>query len=243
MAEGGTRPAALRLRGVRSGYGALEVLKGIDLEVREGEIVTLIGANGAGKSTTLKTISGLLAIRAGKITLFGTPVGTLQPHEIVGLGLVQVPEGRRLFGDMTVLENLEMGAYLRRDADGIERDLEHCFALFPRLRERARQRAGSLSGGEQQMCAIARALMARPRVLLLDEPSLGLAPLLVQQIFEIIGRLNREGVTVLLVEQNANAALNLAHRGYVMETGRITLSGPADALLADPKVREAYLGH
>jgi branched-chain amino acid transport system ATP-binding protein len=241
-APGGDAPIALRLEGLRSGYGALEVLKGIDCEVRQGEIVTLIGANGAGKSTTLKTISGLLAARGGRIELFGEEVQALQPHEIVARGLVQVPEGRRLFSDMTVHENLEMGAYLRGDRDGMEKDLEHCFELFPRLRERSRQRAGSLSGGEQQMCAIARGLMARPRVLLLDEPSLGLAPLLVRQIFEIIGRLNAEGVTIFLVEQNANAALKLAHRGYVMETGEIKLSGPADELLADPRIREAYLG-
>ncbi|MHC4390879.1 MAG: ABC transporter ATP-binding protein [Planctomycetota bacterium] len=234
---------ALKLEALTSGYGSLEVLHSIDLEINTGEIVTLIGANGAGKSTTLKTVSGLLAARGGRILLEGQPIQDLQPNEIVSRGLVQVPEGRRLFAEMTVLENLEMGAYLRKGKKGIQKDLEHCYELFPRLLDRRRQRAGSLSGGEQQMCAIARGLMARPKVLLLDEPSLGLAPLLVKQIFEIIQRLNNEGVTIFLVEQNAVAALKLADRGYIMETGKITLSGPADELLHDPRVREAYLGH
>ena len=243
MAEG---PApggpALALKGVCAGYGALEVLKGVDLHVGRGEIVTLIGANGAGKSTTLQTISGLLETRGGSIQLGGQAIERMQPHEIVARGLVQVPEGRRLFADMSVRENLEMGAYLRTSRGEIAEEMAHCFELFPRLRDRQHQRAGSLSGGEQQMCAIARGLMAQPEVMLLDEPSLGLAPLLVKQIFAILRKLNDDGVTIFVVEQNANAALHLAHRAYIMETGKITAAGPADTLLHDPRVREAYLG-
>ncbi len=234
--------AILALEGVKAGYGNMEVLKGIDLEIRQGEIATLIGCNGAGKSTTLNTICGLVRTRGGRIVLAGEDVTNVLPYELVKRGLCQVPEGRKLFSDMTVLENLEMGAYLRRDKDGIRRDLDHVYGLFPILKDRRGQAAGSLSGGEQQMCAIGRALMARPRVLLLDEPSLGLAPILVQQIFKIIGELNREGTTIFLVEQNAHAALRLAHRGYVMETGVITHSAEASLLLEDEKVREAYLG-
>ncbi|MCC7263895.1 MAG: ABC transporter ATP-binding protein [Candidatus Latescibacteria bacterium] len=235
--------ALLELRQIHAGYGALEVLKGISLRVEEGEIVTLIGANGAGKSTTLMTISGLIRARTGEVLYDGVSLRRLAPHQIVALGLCQVPEGRRIFAELTVMENLEMGAYTRRDRAGRAGDLEQVSALFPRLRERASQKAGTLSGGEQQMLAIGRALMARPRLLLLDEPSLGLAPLLVQRIFEVIRELNSRGTTILLVEQNANEALQIAHRGYVMETGRITLEDEAGALLRNPQVREAYLGY
>ncbi len=233
----------LELREVHAGYGALEVLKGISLRVEEGEIVTLIGANGAGKSTTLMTISGLLKVRAGEVLYAGVSLRRLAAHQIVALGLCQVPEGRRIFSELTVLENLELGAYTRRDREGTAGDLEKICELFPRLHERASQKAGTLSGGEQQMLAIGRALMARPRLLLLDEPSLGLAPLLVQRIFEVIRELNAQGTTILLVEQNANEALRIATRGYVMETGRITLEDEASALLRNPQVREAYLGY
>ncbi|MBI2504397.1 MAG: ABC transporter ATP-binding protein [Candidatus Latescibacteria bacterium] len=235
--------ALLELREVRAGYGALEVLKGISLRVEEGEIVTLIGANGAGKSTTLMTISGLLRVRAGEVLYAGVSLRRLPPHQIVALGLCQVPEGRRVFAELSVLENLEMGAYTRRDREGMAGDLEKVCELFPRLRERAAQKAGTLSGGEQQMLAIGRALMARPRLLLLDEPSLGLAPFLVHRIFEVIRQLNARGTTILLVEQNANEALQIAHRGYVMETGRIALEDEAASLLRNPQVREAYLGY
>jgi branched-chain amino acid transport system ATP-binding protein len=233
----------LRLDQVHSGYGPLEVLKGVSLEVRQGEIVTLIGANGAGKTTTLSTMCGLLRATSGAIELEGEDITTLQPNEIVARGVSQSPEGRRLFSDMTVLENLEMGAYLRRDTAGVAADLAHCYELFPRLEERNQQRAGSLSGGEQQMVAIARALMAKPRLLLLDEPSLGLAPLICQQIFQTVRELNeKDGVTVFIVEQNAHAALDLAHRAYVMETGTISMSGDAKELANDPRIRAAYLG-
>ncbi len=233
----------LALEEVRAGYGPLEVLKGVSLEVRRGEIVTLIGANGAGKTTTLNTISGLIRTRAGSIRLDGEEISTLQPSEIVARGVAQSPEGRRLFSEMTVLENLELGAYLRRDAAAVAADIEEMYAMFPRLAERREQRAGSLSGGEQQMVAIARALMARPRLLLLDEPSLGLAPLICQQIFRTVRELNaREGTTVFIVEQNAHAALELAHRAYVMETGSVTMSGDAKELRDDPRVKAAYLG-
>ncbi|MBI4614557.1 MAG: ABC transporter ATP-binding protein [Planctomycetes bacterium] len=233
---------ALLLDDVHSGYGRMSILKGIRLEVKRGEIVALIGANGAGKSTTVNTISGLVRCRQGRILFLGEDITTLPAARRVSRGLVQVPEGRKLFSDLTVLENLEMGSFLRRDRAAVKADLAHVFELFPVLPERRRQLAGSLSGGEQQMCAIARGLMARPNVLLLDEPSLGLAPLLVQQIFGIIRTLNATGTTIFLVEQNANAALRLAHRGYVMETGVLTHAATAPELLADEKVREAYLG-
>jgi branched-chain amino acid transport system ATP-binding protein len=239
----GDTDVMLRLNDVRSGYGQLEVLHGISLEVRRGEIVTLIGANGAGKTTTLNTVCGLLRATGGNIELDGEEITTLQPYEIVARGVSQSPEGRRLFSDMTVLENLEMGAYLRNDGAEVEKDMGHIYELFPILKERNTQRAGSLSGGEQQMLAIARALMARPSLLLLDEPSLGLAPLICQQIFDTVSRLNKEeGVTVFIVEQNAHAALELAHRAYVMETGDILMSGDAKELRDDPRVRAAYLG-
>ena len=232
----------LELHGVQAGYGSIQALRDVSLHVAEGEIVTLIGANGAGKSTTLMTICGLLTAQAGEIRFAGKSLRGLQPHEVVGLGIVQVPEGRRIFPQMSVLENLQLGAYLRRDRDGIRRDLDHVMELFPILAQRRQQAGGTLSGGEQQMLAISRALMARPRLLLLDEPSLGLAPLVIRQIFAMIRRINREGTTVFLVEQNANQALKLAHRGYVLENGRVVLNGTAAELLDNPAVQRAYLG-
>jgi branched-chain amino acid transport system ATP-binding protein len=236
------RKTLLELRGTRSGYGNLEILKGIDLKIRSGEIVTLIGANGAGKTTTLNTICGAVKSTAGQIVFGGEEIQNHPTDALVGRGLAQVPEGRKLFSEMTVLENLELGAYLRDDAVAIRQDIERMFGLFPRLRERQTQRAGTLSGGEQQMCAIARGLMSRPRLLLLDEPSLGLAPLLVEQIFEIVQEINREGTSVFLVEQNARMALSVADRGYVMVTGEIVLEGSGADLLANDEVRKMYLG-
>ena len=223
-------------------YGAIHALKGISLEVNEGEIVTLIGANGAGKSTTLRTISGLLKPKTGSITFLGQSIAGVRAHEIVKKGISQVPEGRRVFAEMTVMENLDLGAFVRKDKDGIAADLRHVFELFPRLEERKNQSAGTLSGGEQQMLAMGRALMSRPKLLLLDEPSMGLAPLLIKEIFNIIVDINKSGTTVLLVEQNANMALSIANRAYVLETGRITLSGKAQDLAASEDVRKAYLG-
>jgi branched-chain amino acid transport system ATP-binding protein len=222
-------------------YGGIVAVKGIDLDVGAGELVCLIGANGAGKTTTLKALAGLIRKAEGSIRLEGEDTGRLASHELVRRGLALVPEGRGIFGRLTVRENLEMGAYHRGDG-GIARDLEQVFALMPRLAERHGQTGGTLSGGEQQMLAIGRALMSRPRLLLLDEPSMGLAPAMVQKIFEIVRQAAQKGVTILLVEQNAKVALELARRAYVMESGRITLSGEARALLADPRVREAYLG-
>ena len=223
-------------------YGAIHAIKGVSLEVNQGEIVTLIGANGAGKSTTLRTISGLLKPKEGTIAFEGQPIGGVPAHEIVKQGISQVPEGRRIFAEMTVMENLELGAFTRSDKDGIKADLKTVFERFPRLEERKEQLAGTLSGGEQQMLAMGRALMSRPRLLLLDEPSMGLAPLLIREIFSIIVDINKTGTTVLLVEQNANMALSIAHRAYVLETGRITLSGDAKELAASEEVRKAYLG-
>jgi branched-chain amino acid transport system ATP-binding protein len=223
-------------------YDRIHALKGVSLTVERGEIVTLIGSNGAGKTTTLRTISGLLKPRAGNILLEGTPIDELPAHEITRLGISQSPEGRRIFARLTVAENLEMGAFARTDKPGIRQDMARMLELFPRLRERLHQRGGTLSGGEQQMLAMARALMSRPRLLLLDEPSMGLAPLLVEQIFQIIRNINEQGVTILLVEQNAHVALSIAHRAYVMETGTIVLAGQAADVLASPQVREAYLG-
>lgn len=223
-------------------YGAIHAVKGISLRVEDGQIVTLIGSNGAGKSTTLHTISGLIKPRSGNILFDGTDITGTPAHKIVASGLVQVPEGRHVFANMSVMENLDMGAYLRKDKDGIEKDKKKVFELFPRLFERKNQLSGTLSGGEQQMLAMGRALMERPRVLLLDEPSMGLAPLLVKEIFSIIKTINEEGATVLLVEQNANMALSIADYAYVLETGRITLSGPAADLSASEAVRKAYLG-
>jgi branched-chain amino acid transport system ATP-binding protein len=231
----------LRLDGLHVFYGEIHALKGVSLEVQRGEIVALLGNNGAGKTTTLKTISGLLVPRQGSVQLEDRPLVGTPPHDIVGLGIGHVPEGRRIFNRLTVRENLLMGAFLRSDG-GIDTDLQRVFALFPRLHERITQVAGTLSGGEQQMLAIGRALMARPRLLLLDEPSMGLAPLIVQQIFQILKEINESGTTILLVEQNATQALQLSDRAYVLETGSIVKSAPAAELLDDPSVREAYLG-
>jgi branched-chain amino acid transport system ATP-binding protein len=232
----------LKLEDVHAGYGAIEVLKGVSIHVDEGEIVSLIGANGAGKTTTLMTICGVLRPRAGKVEFRGKDLALLPAHDIVRLGIAQSPEGRKIFPRLTVLENLEMGAFTRTDAAEVKRDMERMFERFPILGERREQAGGTLSGGEQQMLAVARALMTRPKLLLLDEPSLGLAPLIVKKIFDVIAELNQQGVTVLLVEQNARAALKLAHRGYVLETGIITMQDSASALLQDKRVQSAYLG-
>ncbi len=234
--------ALLEVENLHVYYGQIHALKGISLQVDPGKIVTLLGANGAGKSTTLKTISGLLRPRQGRVTLAGEDLTALAPHAIVANGVVQVPEGRRIFGQLTVQENLEMGAYTRTDRSGILADLDRVFTLFGRLKERRGQVAGTLSGGEQQMLAIGRALMGHPQVLLLDEPSMGLAPVLVEQIFETIKDINRQGTTILLVEQNAYMALTVAHRGYVLQTGEIALAGSASELQANEEVRKAYLG-
>jgi len=232
----------LEVNNIHTYYGNIHALKGISVTVNEGEIVTLIGSNGAGKSTTLKTISGLLRPRQGDIRFQGKPIAGTPAHTVTGLGLVQVPEGRRVFSQMTVQENLEVGAYLRNDAAEIKQDMERIFALFPRLRERRRQVAGTLSGGEQQMLAMGRAMMSRPKLLLLDEPSMGLSPIMVDKIFEVVRDVYAQGVTVLLVEQNASRALKIADRAYVMESGLLTMNGPASELLVDPRVRAAYLG-
>ena len=246
MANEATQPQngipMLRIADLNVYYGAIHALKGISLEVHQGEIVTLIGANGAGKSTTLRTISGLIAPKSGAVDFEGQGIAGLGAHDIVRRGISQVPEGRRIFADMTVLENLELGAFIRNDKDGIASDMEMVFTRFPRLKERLSQQAGTLSGGEQQMLAMGRALMSRPRLLLLDEPSMGLAPLLIKEIFSIIVDINKAGTTILLVEQNANMALSIANRAYVLETGRITLSGSAKDLAASEEVRKAYLG-
>ena len=235
-------PAALELRGVHTFYGHIHAIKGVSLVVRPGQIVTLIGANGAGKTTTLRTISGVTRNREGEVLLNGERIDRLAPHKIVERGICQAPEGRRIFSRMTVLENLQMGAFARRDVAEIASDLERVLVLFPRLRERLTQKGGTLSGGEQQMLAIGRALMSRPKVLLLDEPSMGLAPMLVETIFNTIVEINRQGVAVLLVEQNAQMALNVANRGYVLETGRIVLDDDAKALQQNERVQKAYLG-
>ncbi len=232
----------LELRGVHTFYGSIEALKGVSLAVGAGEIVTLLGANGAGKTTTLRSINGLNHPRRGEIRFQGEDITRTPPHEIVRRGISQSPEGRKLFPRMTVLENLEMGAFQRADREEIREDMERVFALFPRLAERRHQKAGTLSGGEQQMCAIGRALMARPKLLMLDEPSMGLAPLFVERIFETIIEINRQGTPILLVEQNALMALEVAHRGYVLETGRVVLEGTAAELRRDEQVRKAYLG-
>ena len=232
----------LKIDNIHVYYGAIHALKGVSLEVRKGEIVTLIGANGAGKSTTLRTVSGLLAPKSGAITFLGENIAGTPAHEIVKHGISQVPEGRRIFAEMSVQENLELGAFTRKDKAGVAKDFDLVYRRFPRLEERRKQQAGTLSGGEQQMLAMGRALMSRPQLLLLDEPSMGLAPLLIKEIFSIIEDINREGTTVLLVEQNANMALSIAHRAYVMETGRITLQGAAKDLAASEDVRKAYLG-
>ncbi len=234
--------AILDIQDLHVYYGQIHALKGVSLSVDTGEIVTLIGANGAGKSTTLKTVSGLLKPRQGRVFLAGEDLSVFAPHDIVMKGVVHVPEGRRIFGRLTVRENLEMGAYTRNDRNGIGEDLDRVFVLFSRLKERADQVAGTLSGGEQQMLAIGRALMTRPRVLLLDEPSMGLAPVLVDQIFDTIKSINAQGTPILLVEQNAFMALTVAHRGYVLQTGEVALSGSAGELQANAEVRRAYLG-
>jgi branched-chain amino acid transport system ATP-binding protein len=232
----------LELDDVHTYYGTIEAIKGISLTVQEGEVVTLIGANGAGKSTTLRSIQGINKPKRGRILFNGEDIVGRPPHEIVRLGISQSPEGRRLFARMTVLENLEMGAFQRTDKSGVGDDIERVFGLFPRLAERRAQKAGTLSGGEQQMCAMGRALMARPKLLLLDEPSMGLAPVLVERIFEIVTEINSQGTTILLVEQNALMALDVASRGYVLETGVVALTDEAAALRTNERVRKAYLG-
>ncbi len=232
----------LTIKDINVYYGAIHALKGISVEVKEGQIVTLIGANGAGKSTTLRTISGLLRPKSGEISFEGKNIAAMPAQDIVKQGLSQVPEGRRVFANMTVLENLELGAYTRSDSTGIAEDMETVFKRFPRLRERKSQLAGTLSGGEQQMLAMGRALMSRPRLLLLDEPSMGLAPLLVKEIFSIIKEINLTGTTILLVEQNAHMALSIANYAYVLETGRITIEGSAAELAQSEEIRKAYLG-
>jgi branched-chain amino acid transport system ATP-binding protein len=234
--------AVLAVQDIHTYYGSIHALKGINIEVREGEIVTLIGANGAGKSTTLRSINGLNHPRKGRIRFQGRDITNESPHQIVKMGISQSPEGRKLFPRMSVLENLEMGAFQRGDRGGIREDLDRVYTLFPRLAERKSQKAGTLSGGEQQMVAMGRALMASPKLLMLDEPSMGLAPIFVEKIFEIVKEINQQGTTVLLVEQNALMALDVAHRGYVMETGTIALTDEAKALARNEKVRKTYLG-
>jgi branched-chain amino acid transport system ATP-binding protein len=232
----------LEIENMHSYYGHIHALRGISLTVEEGEVVTLIGSNGAGKTTTLRSIHGILPPREGKVIFAGEEIQGTPAHELIGRGIAQSPEGRRIFFRMTVLENLEMGAYHRDDRSGIREDMDRVFDLFPRLKERTKQEAGTMSGGEQQMLAIGRALMSSPKLLLLDEPSMGLAPVLVERIFEVIREINKQGTTILLVEQNANVALEIAARGYVLETGTIVNSAPAAELREDPTVREAYLG-
>ncbi len=232
----------LKIKNLQVAYGGIQALRGIDMEVPDGKIVTLIGANGAGKSTTLRTISGLVKAKAGSIEYDGQELLGKPISSILAAGIAQVPEGRRVFPDMTVLENLKIGAYLRNDKAEIEKDIQWVYSLFPRLEERSWQLAGTLSGGEQQMLAVGRGLMSRPKMLMMDEPSLGLAPLIVQGIFDIIREINRQGVTILLIEQNANMALKIADLAYVMETGNITMSGTGQELLTNEKVKEAYLG-
>jgi branched-chain amino acid transport system ATP-binding protein len=233
--------ALLEVADIHTYYGAIEALRGVSLTVEEGEAVTIIGSNGAGKSTTLRSISGLTPATSGKVTFSGRDITRLPAHEIVEHGIALAPEGRHCFARMSVRENLDMGAYRRRDA-GIREDLEHVFDLFPRLKERERQKAGTMSGGEQQMLAIGRALMARPKLLMLDEPSMGIAPILVQRIYETIAEINRQGVAILLVEQNANYALDVSKRGYVLETGEVALTNQSAELRNDPAVQRAYLG-
>ncbi|MEQ8175278.1 MAG: ABC transporter ATP-binding protein [Syntrophomonadaceae bacterium] len=232
----------LQIKEIDVFYGVIQALKGVSMEVDEGSIATVIGANGAGKTTMLKTISGLLRPRSGSILFKGQEISRLRPDKIVGMGISQVPEGRRVFPEMTVMENLEMGAYLRKDKKAVAQDIDNVFDRLPRLRERIRQMAGTLSGGEQQMLAIGRALMSRPQLLIMDEPSMGLAPLLVKDIFDIIQEINSQGTTILLVEQNARLALSIAHQAYVMETGQIVLSGLPEQLINSEDVKKAYLG-
>jgi branched-chain amino acid transport system ATP-binding protein len=234
--------ALLEVSDIHTYYGNIEALKGISLTVEEGEIVTLIGSNGAGKSTTLRSIAGLTPPRTGSIRFDGREIGDTAPQDIVSMGISLSPEGRHIFPRMSVRENLDLGAYLRKDSNGVKADLERVFELFPRLREREKQKAGTMSGGEQQMLAIGRAMMAQPRLLLLDEPGMGLAPILVERIYETVKEINRQGVTILLVEQNANAALEAAKRGYVLEVGEVALADDASKLLSNPDVQKAYLG-
>ena len=232
----------LEVTGLRVAYGGIQAVRGITFHVNDGEMVALIGANGAGKTSTLKALSRLLDTAGGSVRYGGQEISRLPPHQLIAQGIALVPEGRGVFPRMSIVENLKMGAYCRRDDDAIGTDMDHVFSLFPRLKERALQLAGTLSGGEQQMLAIGRALMSRPKLLLLDEPSMGLAPLMVQKIFEVVCAVAKDGMTVLLVEQNAKLALEVSQRGYVMESGEITLTDDADKLLDNPKVREAYLG-
>ena len=232
----------LKVTDLKVSYGGIEALKGVSFAVKEGEIVTLIGANGAGKSTTLRAISGLVNVKGGTIEFAGEDITGMDPQKVVSKGIAMVPEGRRVFSNLTVAENLKIGAYLRKDEAGIRADMDHVYDLFPRLRERSWQMAGTLSGGEQQMLAVGRAMMARPKLMMMDEPSLGLAPLVVRDIFHIIRQLSDEGITILLIEQNANAALKCASYGFVLETGVITMEGKGLELLEDPRVRDAYLG-
>ena len=234
-------PMLLEVSKLKVAYGGIQAVKGVDFRIREGELVCLIGANGAGKTTTLKAITGTQPVASGEIRFLGNSIAGQGAWDLVKQGLVMVPEGRGTFGRMTIVENLQMGAYVRND-DQVQADIDKVFAIFPRLKERAKQLAGTMSGGEQQMLAMGRALMARPKVLLLDEPSMGLSPLMVDKIFEVVADIHSRGTTILLVEQNASRALGLANRGYVMDSGEITMSGEAKALLNDPKVREAYLG-
>ena len=237
-----TSKTLLKVTGLKVSYGGIQAVKGVDFEVREGELVSLIGSNGAGKTTTMKAITGTLGIAGGDIEYLGKSIKGQGPWDLVKQGLAMVPEGRGVFTRMTITENLQMGAYIRDDKDGIAADIEKMFTIFPRLRERKDQLAGTMSGGEQQMLAMGRALMSRPKVLLLDEPSMGLSPIMVDKIFEVVKDVYAQGVTVLLVEQNASRALSIANRGYVMESGIVTMSGDAKEMLNDPKVRAAYLG-
>jgi branched-chain amino acid transport system ATP-binding protein len=234
--------AMLKVKGLQVSYGGIHAVKGVDLEVGQGELVTLIGANGAGKTTTMKAITGLKPYSAGDIEYMGKSIKGVPSHELLKRGLAMVPEGRGIFARMSILENMQMGAYLRNDKDEIDKDTDRMFGFFPRLKERASQYAGTLSGGEQQMLAMARALLSRPKLLLLDEPSMGLSPIMVEKIFEVVREISGEGLTVLLVEQNARLALQAANRGYVMDSGLVTMSGDAKTMLDDPKVRAAYLG-
>ena len=234
--------AMLQIKGLKVSYGGIQAVKGVDLEVREGELVTLIGANGAGKTTTMKAITGIKGWAGGDITYRGQSIKGVPTYELLKRGLAMVPEGRGIFSRMSILENMQMGAYLRTDADEVQKDIERMFGFFPRLKERAPQLAGTFSGGEQQMLAMARAIISRPKLLLLDEPSMGLSPIMVEKIFEVVREISKEGLTVLLVEQNARLALKAAKRGYVMDSGLVIMSGDAKDMLDDPKVRAAYLG-
>jgi branched-chain amino acid transport system ATP-binding protein len=242
MMSNANNEALLQVKGLKVAYGGIQAVKGVSFEVRQGELVSLIGANGAGKTTTLKAVTGTLPVADGEILYLGKPIKGQGAWDLVKQGLVMVPEGRGVFARMTIVENLQMGAFVRNDKAGIAADIEKVFGIFPRLKERATQLAGTMSGGEQQMLAMGRALMAQPKVLLLDEPSMGLSPIMVDKIFEVVADIHGRGTTVLLVEQNASRALGLADRGYVMESGEVTMTGEAKALLADPKVRAAYLG-